>query len=81
MTKYRIVSRLNTLDYQPRYYAQYKLFNLFWVDMDPDYFDLRDGRESMSMSSNIEDVERYIEDLMSGRQKPDLSTQVVKTYE
>ncbi len=81
MTKYRIVSRRNSIYFKKKYYAQHKLFNLFWVDVDPDYFDLRDGRESMSMSSNIEDVERYIEDLMSGRQKPDLSTQVVKTYE
>ena len=81
MAKYRIVSRRNTIDFTERYYAQHKLFNLFWVDMNTDYFDLRDGRESMSMSSNIEDVERYIEDLMSGRQNPDPYTKVVKTYD
>ena len=81
MAKYRIVSRLNPIDYLPRYYAQLKLFNLFWIDMDRDYFDLRDGKESLSVSSRVEDVERYIQDLMSGRRKPDLSLEVVKTYD
>lgn len=81
MPKYRIVSRLNSLDYRPRYYAQHKLFNLFWVEMEHDHFDLRDGKESMSVSSRVEDVERYIEDLMNGRKKCDLSTKVVKVYE
>ena len=80
MTKYRIVSRVDSVTYKPRYYAQQKLFNLFWVDLYPDYFDLH-KRPSMSISSELQDVENYIEDLMSGRQKPDLSTQVVKTYD
>ena len=81
MAKYRIVSRRNSINFTKKYYAQYKLFNLFWVDVSYDYFDLSYGKESMSASSRIEDVERYIEDLMSGRQKPDLSTQVAKTYD
>lgn len=81
MAKYRIVSRLSESTRLPRYYAQKKLFNLFWVDIDHDHFDLRNGMESMSVSSRLHEVERYIEDLMNGRQKVDMRPKVVKTYE
>jgi hypothetical protein len=81
MAKYRIISRFSESTRAPRYYAQHKLFNLFWVDMERNHFDLRDGMESMSVSHRLHEVERYIEDLMNGRQKDDMSPKVVKIYE
>jgi hypothetical protein len=76
MTKYRIVSQPSEIYPEHTwYYAQYKLFNLFWMDCD-----WQIGRPGLCRSMDLKNVEEYIDALIHNKWK-DYSKQVVRVYE
>ena len=78
MTKYRIVKR-NRSPYRNEecYYAQFKLFDLFWVDCKIVYFFSPDDW-SESWSWDFYYVESYIERKL--KSKEPVKNEVVKVY-
>jgi hypothetical protein len=81
VTKYRIVKRGKRFFNVQKYYAQKKLFNLFWVDLNPHSvsgFDRwQSGGETPSYCQEL--VENYIEMLKENCFTTKQS--VVKTYD
>jgi hypothetical protein len=75
-TKYRIIATPSPLYPEYTWYqAQYKLFNLIWLNCGCDIH-----RPGLSRSMEIENVEEYIDALIHNKWK-DHSTKVAKVYE
>jgi hypothetical protein len=83
MRKYRIISEPTILEPENPYFrwyqAQYKLFNLFWVNCIPDIWP-DSNRPGLSRSLDLEDVKRFVEACINN-EHIDLSSKVVKVYE
>jgi len=76
MTKYRIISEPSELyPDQIWYQAQYKLFNLFWLNCNWD-----PRRPGLCHSLDIKNVEEYIDSLIHNKWR-NYSKQVVRVYE
>ncbi len=76
MTKYRIVAQPSPLYPEYTWYqAQYKLFNLFWLNCDCGVH-----RPGLSRSMELKNVEERIDALIHNKWKG-CNTQVVKVYE
>ena len=76
MTKYRIISQPSEIYPEHTWYqAQYKLFNLFWLDCGCDIH-----RPGLSRSMELKNVEERIDALIHNKWK-DYSTKVVRVYE
>lgn len=88
MTKYRIVKRyknpLGETKPYPYYYAQLKLFDLFWVDYHYGWFwtyEYYEDGDSVDTDLNV--VEKYVERLIKNESQSKVKfpeQQVVKTY-
>ena len=85
MTKYRIVRRVNDTEHYVNkdylYFAQKKLFNLFWVDCRTFSCSAGHGYEkgAETPSHSQELVEKYIEHILPKVNEPRQT--VVKTYD
>jgi hypothetical protein len=77
MTKYRIISKQSEIYPESTWYkAQYKLFNLFWLDCVGQI-----GRPGLWCSLELKNVEEYIDALIHNKWKNYHPTKVVRIYE